>query len=158
MRIRLSAGPWFAYSLEIQNPIPLLPNRFSVNTAQMVESKNEATLNTKQRIVLILGTVAFLYAILSSPKVSIINGTYFIPPQNRRDMAKTIDVRTAITRAIAVLGATVLVSFALKDREKPRIQSILGRSPLADDSQESERKPVRKELLAKILSFLREFF
>jgi hypothetical protein len=115
-------------------------------------------LNSKQRIVLIMGAAAFMYVILTSPKISIVNGTYVIPPTNRKDIAKIMDVRTAMTRAFAVLGATLLVSFALKDKEKPRIQSTLDKNLLVGDWQESEREPVRKDVVAKIVRFLKEFF
>jgi hypothetical protein len=122
------------------------------------EFKKETHLNSKQRIVLIMGAAAFMYVIFTSPKVSIVNGTYVIPPTNRKDIAQTMDVRTAMTREFAVLGATLLVSFAIKDKEEPRIQSTLGRNPLAGGCQESEREPVKKGGVSKIIRFLKEFF
>ncbi len=115
-------------------------------------------MNTRQRIVLIVGAAAFVYAMFTSPKISIVNGTYVVPPANRKDIARTVDIRAAMTRAIAVLGATVLVSVALKDREKSRIEPTPDRDPLAGDNQENKREPVGKDLVVKIIEFLREFF
>jgi hypothetical protein len=59
-----------------------------------------------------------------------------------------------MTRAVAVLGATLPVSIALKVKEKPRIQATVDRNPLVGGCQESEREPVRKDVVAKIVRFL----
>ena len=115
-------------------------------------------MNSKQRIVLIIGAAAFVYVIFSSPKISIVNGTYVIPPTNRKEIAKTVDVRTAMTRSIAVLGATMLISVALKDKKKPRMQSPLDRNPVVGGCQENERETVRNDVVAKIVRFLKDFF
>jgi hypothetical protein len=115
-------------------------------------------LNKKQRIVLIIGTAAFLYVLFASPKISIVKGTYVTPPPDKKDIAKIVDVSTAMTRAVAVLGATLLVSIALKDKKKPRIQSTVDRDPIVGDCQESEREPVKKEVFGKIIRFLKDFF
>ena len=115
-------------------------------------------MNSKQRIVLIMGAAAFLYVIFTSPKISIVKGTYVTPPPDKKDIAKIVDVGTAMTRAVAVLGATLLVSTALKDKKKPRIQSTVDRNPIVGGCQESEREPVKKDVVAKIIRFLRDFF
>jgi len=115
-------------------------------------------LNNKQRIVLIIGAAAFLYVIFTSPKISIVKGTYVIPPPDKKDIAKIVDVGTAMTRAVAVLGATLLVSIALKDKKRTRIQSTMDRNPIVEGCQESQRQPVKKDVIAKIIRFLKDFF
>jgi hypothetical protein len=105
-----------------------------------------------------MGAAAFLYVIFTSPKISIVKGTYVIAPPDKKDIAKIVDVGTAMTRAVAVLGATLLVSIALKDKKKPRIQSTVDRNPIVGGRQESERGPVKKDAVAKIIRFLRDFF
>jgi hypothetical protein len=116
-------------------------------------------LNNKQRTVLVIGAAAFLYVLFTSPKISIVKGTYVIPPSNKKDIAKMIDVRTAMTRAVAILGATLLVSIALKDKKGTRTQSTIDRKPiLSGDCQESERQLVKKDVIAKIFRFLKDFF
>jgi hypothetical protein len=115
-------------------------------------------LNNKQRIVLGIGAAAFLYVIFTSPKISIVKGTYVIPPPDKKDIAKIVDVSTAMTRAVAVLGATLLVSIALKDKKGTRIQSTMDRNPIVGGCQESEKQPVKKDVIAKIIRFLKDFF
>lgn len=115
-------------------------------------------LNNKQRIILGIGAAAFLYVLFTSPKISIVKGTYVIPPPDKKEIAKIVDVSTAMTRAVAVLGATLLVSIALKDKKGTRIQSTMDRNPIVGGCQESEREPVRKNVVAKIIRFLKDFF
>ena len=116
-------------------------------------------MNKKQRIVLIIGAGVFLYVLFTSPKISIVKGTYVIPSPDKKDIAKIVDVSTAMTRAVAVLGATLLVCIALKDKKGARTQSQMDREPcLAGHCQEDERKLVKKDVIAKILRFLKDFF
>ena len=115
-------------------------------------------MNSKQRIILIIGAAALLYVIFTSPKISIVKGTYMTPPSDKKDIAKIVDVSTAMTRAIAVLGATLLVSTAFKDKGKPRIPSPTDRNPVVGDCQESQLHPVNKDVIAKIIRFLKDFF
>jgi hypothetical protein len=115
-------------------------------------------LNNKQRIALGIGAAAFLYVLFTSPKISIVKGTYVIPPPDKKEIAKIVDVSTAMTRAVAVLGATLLVSIALKDKKGTRIQSTMDRNPIVGGCQESEKEPVRKDVVAKIVRFLKDFF
>jgi hypothetical protein len=119
----------------------------------------EVDVNNKQRVVLIIGAVVFLYVLFTSPKISIVKGTYVIPSPDKKDIAKIVDVYTAMTRAVAILGATLLLSIALKDKKGTRTQSPVDREPcLAGHCQESERQFVKKDVIAKILRFLKEFF
>jgi len=115
-------------------------------------------LNNKQRIILVLWAAAFLYVIFTSPKISIVKGTYVTPPPDKKDIARIVDVSTAMTRAIAVLGATLLVSIALKDKKGARTQSTMDRNPIVGGCQESEKRPVKRDVIAKILRFLKDFF
>jgi hypothetical protein len=116
-------------------------------------------MNNKQRIVLIIGTVFFLYVLFTSPKFSIIKGTYVIPPPDKKEIAKIVDVSTAMTRAVAILGATLLVSIALKDKKGTQAPCSKDRKPLLDEhDQESEKQPVQKNVIAKIFGFLENFF
>jgi ABC-type arginine transport system permease subunit len=116
-------------------------------------------LNNKQRIVLIIGAVAFLYVVLTSPKISIVKGTYVIPSPDKKEVAKIADVYTAITRGVAVLGVTLLISFALKDKKVTRTQSSIEReSILSGDCGESDRRPIQRDIIGKILRFLKDFF
>ena len=116
-------------------------------------------MNNKQRIVLIIGATVLLYFLFTSPKVSIVKGTYVIPPSGKKDIAKMTDVRTAMTRAIAVLGATLLVSVALRDKKGSRAQSTIDRKPILDGHcQESKEQLVKKDVIAKIFRFLKDFF
>ncbi len=115
-------------------------------------------MNSKQRIILIMGAAAFLYVIFTSPKISIVKGTYITPPSDKEDIAKIVDVSTAMTRGIAVLGATLLVSTAFKDKKTPRIPSLTDRNPAVGDCRENQPNPVKKEVIGKIIRFLKDFF
>lgn len=115
-------------------------------------------MNRKQRIILILGAAAFLYVILTAPKIAIVKGTYMTPPSDKKDIAKIVDVRTAVTRAVAVLGATLLLCTAFKDKNEPRISSLPHRNLTLADGQESQPQPAKKAFLAKMIRFLKDFF
>ncbi len=67
-------------------------------------------MNIYQRIVLILGAIALIIAIWTSPNV-FISYDQGIP-------FESIETRTASMRAVAVVGATVLIFFALKSKGK----------------------------------------
>jgi len=123
-----------------------------------IDCEKEVILNNKQRIILVIGAAAFLYVVFTSPKISIVKGTYVTPPPDKKDIARIVDVSTAMTRAIAVLGATLLVSIALKDKKGARTQSTMDRNPIVGGCQESERRPVKRDVIAKILKFLKDFF
>jgi hypothetical protein len=119
----------------------------------------ESNLNTKQRIVLIIGAAVFLYVLFTSPRVSIVKGTYVIPSPDKKDIAKIVDFSTAMTRAVAILGATLLIFIALKGKTGTRTQSAMEREPiLGGHRQESEKQFVEKNVITKILKFLKDFF
>ena len=119
----------------------------------------ELSVNTKQRIVLIIGAAVFLYVLFTSPRVSIVKGTYVIPSPDKKDIAKIVDVSTAMTRAVAILGATLLIFIALKGKAGTRTQSAMEREPiLGGHCQESEKQFVEKDVITKILKFLKDFF
>jgi len=124
-----------------------------------INGEKEAGVNKKQRVVLIIGAAIFLYGLFTSPKISIVKGTYYIPASDKKDIAKIVDVYTAMTRAVAILGATLLVSIALKDKKGTRMQSKMDREPIVGGrSQENQERLVEKDITAKILRFLKEFF
>ena len=115
-------------------------------------------MNNKQKIVLIIGAAALLYVILSSPKISIVKGTYVTPPPDKKDVARIIDVSTAMMRAFAVLGATFLVSIALKDKKATRTECALDKNAILSDDEGSKKEPVKRIVIAKILRFVKDFF
>lgn len=116
-------------------------------------------MNSKQRIVLIIGAIAFLYLLFTSPKISVVRGTYVIPPPDKKDVAKIVDISTAMTRAVAVLGATMLVFIALKDKKKTQAQSPGSRERvLSGSGQGNEGQLTRENVSAKIVRFLKDFF
>ncbi len=115
-------------------------------------------LNGTQRIILIIGAATFLYVIFTSPKISIVKGTYVTPPSDKKEIARIVDVRTAMTRAVAVLGATLLLSTAFKNKERPRTPSSGDRSSVVGSCQESQPHPVHKDIVAKLIRFLKDFF
>jgi hypothetical protein len=122
-------------------------------------SPGEADVSYKQRIVLIIGAIAFLYLLLTCPKISVVRGTYVIPPPDKKDVAKIVDVSTAMTRAVAVLGATMLVFIALKDRKPTQTQSSGMKEPdLGGHGEENEGQLTGENVIAKVLRFLKDFF
>jgi len=122
-------------------------------------SPGEAAVSYKQRIVLIVGAIAFLYLLLTCPKISIVRGTYVIPPPDKKNVAKIVDIRAAMTRAVAVLGATMLVFIALKDRKPSQTQSSEMKEPdLGGQGEENERQVTGENVIAKVLRFLKDFF
>ena len=77
---------------------------------ESIKLRKEVDVNNKQRIVLIVGAIALLYFLFTSPKISIVKGTYVVPPPDKENIAKMIDIRTAMTRAVAILGGTLLIT------------------------------------------------
>jgi hypothetical protein len=115
--------------------------------------------NNKQRVVLILGAGALLYVLLTSPKISIVKGTYVKPPPDKENIAKMIDVRTTITRVVAVLGATLLVCVALKGQTRKSTQPTTGGETISvENCQENSPQRLKKDTLPKIIKFLKDFF
>lgn len=116
-------------------------------------------MNYKQRIVLLIGAVCLIYFLFTSPKISIVKGTYVIPPPYKENIAKIVDVRTAMTRAVAILGATLLVFFALKDKRGNRSPSVINKEPLSDENdQGGGRKLIKRDIFNRIFNFLKNFF
>jgi hypothetical protein len=115
--------------------------------------------NNKQRIVLITGAIVFLYLLFTSPKVSIVRGTYVTPSPDKKDVARIVDINTAMTRAVAVLGATVLVFVALKSRKGTQRQFPRDGEPnLIAHGKGDERQLTGENVIAKIIRFLKDFF
>jgi hypothetical protein len=115
--------------------------------------------NNKQRVVLILGAGALLYVLLTSPKISIVKGTYVKPPPDKENIAKMIDARTAITRVVAVLGVTLLVCAAFNGKRRtPTQPTTEGETISGENCQESSQQCVKKDTLSKVIKFLKDFF
>ena len=110
-------------------------------------------------MVLIVGAVAFIYVLLTSPKISFVRGTYVIPSPDKKDVARIVDINTAITRAVAVLGATGLVFIALKSRKGTEKQLQGDRKPdFVGEGKGDKRQPYRGRLFSRIRRFLNDFF
>jgi hypothetical protein len=115
--------------------------------------------NNKQRVVLILGAGALLYVLLTSPKISIVKGTYVKPPPDKENIAKMIDVGTAMTRVVAVLGVTLLVCAALKGKRRTPTQCAKEEETISGEScQEGSLQCVKKATIAKVIKFVKDFF
>jgi hypothetical protein len=126
---------------------------------ESINLRKEVDVNNKQRIVLIVGAVALLYFLFTSPKISIVKGTYVIPPPDKENIAKMIDVRTAMTRAVAILGGTLLITIALKDKKGDRMLSAMDRELISKENCKADnRSLVKRDTLAKIINFLKNFF
>lgn len=110
-------------------------------------------------MVLIMGAVCLIYFLFTSPKISIVKGTYVIPSPDKVNIAKMVDARTAMTRAVAILGATLLVFFALKDKRGNRYPSVINREALSDENDQlGDQKLVKRDVFNKIIIFLKNFF
>ncbi len=81
-------------------------------------------MNIYQRIILILAAIALIIAIWTSPRLiteraaafgSVYKIVSYRHPKSKNGM---IEPRTASMRAVAVVGATILIFFALKSKDK----------------------------------------
>lgn len=80
-------------------------------------------MNIFQRIVLVIGAIVLVAAILTTPKIVIIQGTYAKPSLDLIQLEPMIAPITAIMRAVGVIGATVLLFFAFSGIElKKRVK------------------------------------
>lgn len=87
-------------------------------------------MNLYQRLILILGAIALIITVWTTPKMVYFNGRYYDYEKYierfenfdsiERGVATTIDYKVASARIIAVVGSTLIVFFALKgiDRKK----------------------------------------
>ena len=75
-------------------------------------------MNKWQRIVLIIGAIIFYFTLMTIPRVvHRSQGMITKPTTRNQKYARVMDVRTATVRGVAVLGATVLIFFALKKKD-----------------------------------------
>lgn len=126
---------------------------------ERINLRKEVDVNNKQRIVLIVGAIALLYFLFTSPKISIVKGTYVVPPPDKENIAKMIDIRTAMTRAVAILGGTLLITIALKGKKGNRMLSAMDRELISKKNcKTDDRSLVKKDTMAKIINFLKNFF
>ena len=73
-------------------------------------------MNIYQRIILVLGAAVLVVAILTTPTVVILQGTHAKPSAAQFvqiELQPVISVATASMRAVGVIGATILLYFAL---------------------------------------------
>ena len=78
-------------------------------------------MNIYQRIVLVLGAATLIIAIQTTPQVLIANGAHLRPAVDiTGQLQPMISPATASMRAVGVIGATVLLFFALKGEIKRR--------------------------------------
>ena len=80
-------------------------------------------MNIYQRIILVLGAAVLIAAILTTPLVVILQGTHAKPSAAQFvqiELQPMISVATASMRAVGVIGATILLFFALKGEIKKR--------------------------------------
>jgi len=80
-------------------------------------------MNIYQRIILVLGAAVLIAAILTTPTVVILQGTHAKPSAAQFvqiELQPMISVATASMRAVGVIGATILLFFALKGEIKRR--------------------------------------
>jgi hypothetical protein len=80
-------------------------------------------MNIYQRIILVLGAAVLVIAILTTPTVVILQGTHAKPSAAQFvqiELQPMISVATASMRAVGVIGATILLFFALQGEIKKR--------------------------------------
>jgi hypothetical protein len=85
-----------------------------------------------------------------------VKGTYVNPPPYKENIAKIVDVRTAMTRAVAILGATLLITIALKDRKGNRTLPTMDSDPIPNENCKAVDH--KRHTLTKIKNFLKNFF
>jgi hypothetical protein len=80
-------------------------------------------MNIFQRIILVLGAAALIVGMLTTPTIVILQGTHAKPSAGQLvplELQPTISPAIASMRAVGVIGATVLLFFALKGEIKRR--------------------------------------
>ncbi len=117
-------------------------------------------MNILQRVVLVVGAIFFLIVLLTAPKISIVKGTYVVPPSEKKEIAKITDLNTAIVRGVAILGTTLLIFLALREKRGTPSQSVSNPElPFNHkDGKEGLRQFCRKRIILKIINFFKEFF
>lgn len=81
-------------------------------------------MNIFQRIILVIGAIAFVIVLWTAPKVQYPpNGGMMIENYQEDILANVVDIRTASIRGIAVLGATALIWFAYSELQSKKILS-----------------------------------
>jgi hypothetical protein len=84
-------------------------------------------MNIYQRIILVLGAAVLVVAILTTPTVVILQGTHAKPSAAQFvqiELQPMISVATASMRAVGVIGATILLFFAVKGEITKRPKKI----------------------------------
>lgn len=76
-------------------------------------------MNKRQRIVLIVGAILLLLVVFTTPKYFEVGSKRYsvVPDIN---LYPQVDLEAGILRALGVIGATLLVTYALKDRKEDK--------------------------------------
>jgi hypothetical protein len=78
-------------------------------------------MNIFQRLILVLGAAALIIGILTTPQVLIVQGSHAKPSADvSGQFQPVVSPTTASMRAVGVIGATILLFFALKGEIKKR--------------------------------------
>jgi hypothetical protein len=81
-------------------------------------------MNIFQRIILVLGAAALIAAILTTPLIVIVQGTYHDKPSeevlSQYKFQPMISPATALIRSVGVIGVTVFLFLALRGEIKKR--------------------------------------
>jgi hypothetical protein len=133
-----------------------------MNLRTLEEIKNRrgkpVRINDYQRLVLFAGAIALALALWTSPKVVIWEGIYF-RPEAKRDLMPMTEPRTASMRVVGVMGASLLIFFALKDykpkqeeSQKVPFEEIITRAK--DKSYFQEMLPISRRKLLDLQEIL----
>lgn len=78
-------------------------------------------MNTRQSVVLIAGAIVVIIVLFTAPEVYLIPSSsghllirYDSPPSRYLDVKPTVDLSAALLRIVCVIGATLLVCYAVK--------------------------------------------
>ena len=75
-------------------------------------------MNTRQKTILIVGAIALLIVTFTTPKYFVIgNMRYPVSLYPKVTTYPQVDIQAGILRVIGVTGATLLITYALKDRK-----------------------------------------
>jgi hypothetical protein len=86
-----------------------------------MKGRYNGAMNIFQRIVLVLGAIALVAAIVTTPQLVILQGSYLKTSADIADQLQPmIALATALIRSAAVIGVTALLFFALKGDTKRR--------------------------------------
>lgn len=74
-------------------------------------------MNIYQRVVLIVGAIALIIGIFTTPKYIMHSSGVRVPPHLQPSVPTTTDLETGLLRVIGIIGATLFITYALKDKK-----------------------------------------